>query len=107
MNFPFFSFSFLLCAPFVCILCVSLAFNEDSYRKGFHSSASVPDELMQASFIADVPRVKELLSRDPEVISVHSVPILVNRVDPQHGRTALMVCGFDPQTEDLEQLDKD
>jgi ankyrin repeat protein len=105
MNFLF--LIFVTITLLICFICLSLAFDDDSYRKGFHSSASVPDDLMQASFIADVPRVKDLLSRDPDVISVNSVPILVNRVDPQYGRTALMVCGFDPQTEDLEQLDKD
>lgn len=51
---------------------------------------------MEASVIADVERIKGLLSLDPNEHSSRS-PIIVDRIEEDHGRTAAMVCGFDPQ----------
>lgn len=75
-------------------------------QKAFYSNDEVPDELMKASYIADVHRVEYLLDLDPDIISSEP-PVFVNRIESQHKRTSLIVCGLDPQTDEREQLDKD
>jgi ankyrin repeat protein len=97
------SFSFVL-----LFLCFCSSFSRDSHRgrrnNGFYSNTKAPDELMQASYIADVQKVKDLLDLDPDMVT-NRPPVLVNRLDPRYNRTSLMVCGLDPQSDDNEETD--
>jgi hypothetical protein len=65
--------------------------------------SEVQDELYQASYIGDVSRVEYLLGLDQEILSSRP-PVFVNRVNENFGRTAMMVCGLDPQ-KDQKQID--
>lgn len=65
---------------------------------------SVRDELMSAVLLADVQQVDFLLSLDPELLNSRP-PVLVNRKEKDHDRTAIMVCGLDPQISDRALLD--
>ena len=78
----------------------------DPSRRAFYSNSEVPDELMQAVYIADVKQVDYLLTLDPEIITSRP-PVLVNRVETKYNRTSIMVCGLDPQTDNRERVDQD
>jgi hypothetical protein len=64
------------------------------------------DRLLLACHIADVEQVKYLLS-EYEAGIYHSgvVPVVIDRKESSHGRTSLLQCGFDPQSDNLEELD--
>lgn len=68
--------------------------------------SNVRNELMEATFIAHVDRVYNLLQLDPEVLTSRP-PVLVDRIEEDHGRTPLMVCGFDPQDTNTAKVDSD
>lgn len=73
----------------------------------FFTSAQFRDLVFEASIIADYDRIHSLLQQDPEVISVGSYPIVVDRPSSSaFNRTAIMVCGSDPQTKINQKLDK-
>lgn len=65
---------------------------------------AVRDELMDAVLIADVRKVEELMSFDPNILSSRP-PVLVNRKEAEFGRTSIMVCGLDPQSADYKEID--
>jgi hypothetical protein len=55
---------------------------------------AVPDDLRDAVLVADVKLVNELmLTVDSEILSSRP-PVVINREDDVHGRTAIMVCGM-------------
>jgi hypothetical protein len=68
----------------------------------------VTDELREAVHMADVNRVRFLLNLDPEV-QTSRPPVIIDhpRGDSAHGRTALMMCGMDPQERGKDQVDQD
>jgi ankyrin repeat protein len=64
------------------------------------------DDLRTACYIHDVETVRNLLSIDTNIIVSGKIPIIIDRTD-MNGRTQLMNCGSDPQTEDLKKVDYD
>lgn len=62
------------------------------------ATARPRDELFDAIFYGDVEGVKSLLeTRRGEVLRAGHAPIDVNRLDSEHERTSIMMCGmFDP-----------
>ena len=66
---------------------------------------SLRDRLYDASYIGDVKLVEALLLEDPDVLTSQA-PIKINGIDAMN-RTALLMCGFDPQTNNITQLDLD
>lgn len=70
------------------------------------ASNEVRNELMDAVHRADYEHVKLLLGLDPTVLSSRP-PVMVDRVDEQFGRTALLVCGLDPSGKDVTALDQE
>lgn len=66
----------------------------------------VRNELFEAAYIADVDRVRHLLQLDSEVLTSRP-PVLPDRVDEDEGRSALLVCGLDPQSPNRTQVDND
>lgn len=70
-----------------------------------YESSDIPDPLNQAVYIADVEATKVLIKRHKEnVVKMGEIPVVVDRVD-KHGRTQLLNCGFDPQTNNIDELD--
>ncbi|RYH26726.1 ankyrin repeat domain-containing protein [archaeon] len=67
----------------------------------------VRNPLFEASFIADIDRVSHLLSRVHSDILTAELPILVDYADEEYNRTALLVCGLDPQYNNRSKLDGD
>ena len=63
------------------------------------------DKLYDAVHMGDVEMVTKLLEQDPSILTA-DVPIVMDKRDP-HGRTALLMCGYDPQEVSLERLDAD
>ena len=64
------------------------------------------DDLRTACYIHDVASVTNLLSLDKTILVSGKSPTIIDRVD-MRGRTQLMNCGLDPQTNDLKKLDYD
>jgi hypothetical protein len=67
---------------------------------------NVKNELTEAVHNADYQTVKFLLGIDQEILTSRP-PVLVNRMDDTHARTALLVCGSDPKNRDRPTLDKE
>eukprot|EP01039_Chlorochromonas_danica_P003301 gene3301-3621_t len=65
----------------------------------------VRNELLEASYVGDVEKIQTLLTLDPSVLTSRP-PVVVNRAEEDYGRTAVMVCGFDPQTKNHTKLDR-
>ena len=63
------------------------------------------DRLYDSVYIAAAEMVDNLLDIDPEILTAEH-PIQLDGLDA-NGRTALLMCGFDPQGVTLEKLDKD
>lgn len=72
-----------------------------------HLRTCVRDELWDACYIADVKAVRNLLDMDPNELRPGKLDVSPDRTDKEHGRTGLMVCGYDPQTKNSTQLDLD
>ena len=69
------------------------------------SVLSIRDRLYDASYMGDVKLVEALLLEDPEIL--HSrPPVKIDGLDRMN-RTALLMCGFDPQTDNITALDYD
>lgn len=64
------------------------------------------DDLRTACYIHDVNTVRNLLLIDNDVLISGRSSIVIDRSD-MRGRTQLMNCGLDPQTNDIKQLDYD
>jgi ankyrin repeat protein len=65
------------------------------------------DRLLFACHLADVAQVRYLLSEyEAGILHAGTVPVIIDRKEPDHGRTSLLQCGFDPQSDDLEELDQ-
>jgi hypothetical protein len=65
------------------------------------------DRLLFACHLADVAQVRYLLSEyEAGILHTGTVPVIIDRMEPDHGRTALLQCGFDPQSENLEEIDE-
>jgi hypothetical protein len=88
----------LLCVMRVLISAVFLLFS--SFCNG------LKDRLLLACYMADVEQVKFLLSEFEAGIH-HSgvVPIVIDRTEKNYGRTSLLQCGFDPQSDNLRDVD--
>lgn len=67
---------------------------------------NVKDELTEAVHNADYQVVKFLLGIDQDILTSRP-PVLVNRMDDTHARTALLVCGSDPKDRDRPTVDKE
>jgi ankyrin repeat protein len=65
---------------------------------------SFRDRLYDAVYLAEADLVKVLLSTDRNVLT-SEYPIWIDRLD-ENNRTALLVCGFDPQIDSRGDLDK-
>jgi len=65
------------------------------------------DELQQAAYLANVDAIRQLALRDPLVKMAGKMDIDVNRLEAEHGRSALMLCGYDPQVLTVQELDRD
>ena len=65
----------------------------------------VRDDLYDAVYVADVEAVKSLVDIDPRILRPGRLDIDVNRTDGSQ-RTSLMMCGYDPQTENSMIIDK-
>lgn len=61
---------------------------------------------MEAVYGADYDSVKLLLGLDPTVLSSRP-PVIVDRLEDLHGRTALLTCGLDPRNRDRLTLDRE
>ena len=102
----------LLCLLFLLgILHHSLSLEEQDTTakidvKTSRKRVTVRNELMEATFMAHVDRVYDLLQLDPEVLTSRP-PVLVDRIEEDYGRTSLMVCGFDPQDTNRTKVDID
>jgi ankyrin repeat protein len=70
------------------------------------ASNDVRNELLEAAHSADYELVKLLLGLDPTVLSSRP-PVIVDRVEEVYGRTALLVCGLNPNNKDTDALDKE
>lgn len=67
---------------------------------------SLRDRLLLACHIADVEQVKYLLSEyESKIFRSGVVPIVIDRLEPNNQRTSLLQCGFDPQNDNLNELD--
>lgn len=89
-----------LCVSLILILlCLSICFaeNKEKVRGRFGS------RLLDAAYIADVDSVRNLLEKDPTILTPDP-PCDVNDVD-KLGRNALMLCGLDPQVDSRADLD--
>ena len=73
----------------------------------FHSVVvSLHDRLLRACYISDVDQVKFLLNElESGIRQTGVVPIVVNRLDPIYKRTSLLQCGFDPQSNSIDEVD--
>lgn len=92
---------------FVLINClILLSINARSKIKEEQEQRDLDDDLRTACYIHDVNSVRNLLSLDNNIVISGKVPILVDRTDV-NGRTQLMNCGLDPQTNDIKKLDYD
>jgi len=69
-------------------------------------TSSVRNELIEASHNADYGYVKMLLELDPEILSSRP-PVIIDRTEEVHGRTAIMVCGSDPKQRSRVVVDKE
>lgn len=58
----------------------------------FWSVGSVRNQLMDAAIIADVEKVRYLLSLDASILSPNQPLVVVNAKDENFGRTAIMVA---------------
>jgi hypothetical protein len=76
------------------------------HEKKIGAQSFVRNELYEAVYIADVERVYRLLQQDPEILSSRP-PIIPDRIDQEEGRSALLVCGLDPQSTDKTKVDND
>eukprot|EP01031_Cornospumella_fuschlensis_P025425 gene25425-30699_t len=86
--------SFILAVLSICIL-------------GASRQNEVSNPLFEASFIADVNRVAYLLSRINSDVMTAELPVLVDYADEKYNRTALLVCGLDPQHNNRSKVDRD
>eukprot|EP01038_Epipyxis_sp_PR26KG_P005538 gene5538-7656_t len=73
--------------------------------KTFAVRNEIRNDLMDACTIADVAAVAQLLEKDPSIIDSRS-PVILNKFDDRYNRTAIMVCGLDPQF-DTHRVDAD
>ena len=63
------------------------------------------DRLYDATYIGDVKLVEAILLEDTDILT-SKAPLKINGIDAMN-RTALLMCGFDPQTNNITQLDVD
>eukprot|EP01031_Cornospumella_fuschlensis_P025392 gene25392-30661_t len=89
-----FGLSFILAVLSICLLSAS-------------RQSEISNPLFEASFIADVNRVAYLLSRINSDVMTAELPVLVDYADEKYNRTALLVCGLDPQHNNRSKLDRD
>ncbi len=76
------------------------------HQKKINPQHFVRNELLEAVYIADVHRVNDLLQVDQDILSSRP-PVLPDRIEENEGRSALLVCGLDPQTTNKTKVDID
>ena len=67
--------------------------------------AALRDRLLDAVHMADVDRVRELLAERESDILTSEIPVSVTNTDKEHGRTSILACGMDPQSEGVNLVD--
>ena len=94
-----------------CLLVIFIVLNYVAIIKSVISrkeqeERDLDDDLRTACYVHDVETVRNLLSLDKDVIISGRVQSIIDRRDV-NGRTQLMNCGADPQTEDVRKVDYD
>lgn len=89
----------------IVLNCIIIIRSSSKLRKE-KEERDLDDDLRTACYIHDVETVRNLISIDKNIIVSGKVPTIIDRPDV-NGRTQLMNCGADPQTEDLKKVDYD
>lgn len=61
------------------------------------------DELFDAVYVADIEKVTNILTSLSNSVLVRPA---IHKLERRYGRTSLMMCGFDPQTENMSLIDE-
>jgi ankyrin repeat protein len=69
------------------------------------TKSTLRNELLDATYKADVGIVEHLLSLDPTLLSAKP-PVIVDRTDATYGRTALLACGLMVSPPNTKNTDK-
>ena len=99
-------FAFLITFPLTfCINTTNDRVVNASATQSGESDQIVRDDLGKAVFVADYPLVQTLVDIYNSGELVAGIPPIVLDRKDERGRTALMKCGFDPQSENKTLVD--